>query len=162
MSTRIVLKNIIDRTTLTAQEFKNLQAGIQTPKKKVKSKIEPLKCEIDNQVITIPIKPLSVNEAWKGKRVKSIKYAKYQQVLLLVLPNMQLPPPPYELHIEFGFSNVASDIDNPIKSFLDVLQKKYGFDDKNVSKMVVEKMIVKKENEYIKFKILHHTKSDKK
>ena len=57
------------------------------------------------------------------------------------------------IHIEFGFSNSSSDIDNPVKPFFDVLQKKYGIDDKNIYFHSVQKVIVKKGEEYIKFSI---------
>ena len=53
----------------------------------------------------------------------------------------------------FGFSSKAGDIDNPIKLFLDILQKKYGFNDKNIYELQVEKRDVKKGKEFIQFKI---------
>jgi Holliday junction resolvase RusA-like endonuclease len=107
-------------------------------------------------MITIPIKPLSVNEVWKGKRYRSKKYDKYERDMILILPNMTLPDPPYTIYFEFGFSNSLADWDNPIKPAQDILQKRYGFNDKNVKRGVVEKVMVKKGQEYIKFKIEHY------
>jgi Holliday junction resolvase RusA-like endonuclease len=49
----------------------------------------------------------------------------------------------------FGFSNKASDLDNPVKLLMDIAQKKYGFDDKMVYEMNVRKCIVKKGEEFI-------------
>jgi Holliday junction resolvase RusA-like endonuclease len=51
------------------------------------------------------------------------------------------------------YSNKRSDIDNFIKPFLDILQTKYGFDDKQIYKLSVVKEIVAKGNEGITFKI---------
>lgn len=104
-------------------------------------------------MITIELKPLSVNEAWQGKRFKTSRYDKYERDCLLLLPPLVLPEPPYKVQIEFGFSNKASDIDNPIKMTLDILQKKYKFDDKEIYELNVKKTIVRKGHEYSKILI---------
>lgn len=101
----------------------------------------------------INLKPLSVNCAFQGKRYKTKKYEQYERNALLLLPAFKLTEPPYKLTIEFGFSNKASDIDNPLKMILDILCKKYKFDDKDVYELNVKKVIVKKGAEYIQFKI---------
>lgn len=53
----------------------------------------------------------------------------------------------------FGFSTKAADIDNPVKPFLDILQKKYGFNDSRVMEMNVKKVIVPKGKEFVEFTI---------
>lgn len=109
-------------------------------------------------MIAIDIKPLSVNKAWKGKRYKTDAYKVFEKQILLLLPSsVRVPNGPLELRIEFGFSSTLSDWDNPIKPFQDCLQKKYGFDDKRVMRGIVDKVMVKKGQEYIKFQILPHT-----
>lgn len=75
---------------------------------------------------------------------------------------MKLPKPPYEVHYIFAVSSVQADIDNPVKTFQDVLQDKYGFNDKDVFKMTVEKVIVNKGDEYIKFDIQHYEEAKDK
>lgn len=100
-----------------------------------------------------PIKPLSVNRAWQGKRFKTKEYLQYEKHVLLLLPKLIIPKGKLLLEISFGVSNKASDIDNPIKPFLDILQKKYNFDDKQVYKLIVNKEITPKNQEFIKFKI---------
>lgn len=105
-------------------------------------------------MIRIDIKPMSVNDAWKGQRYRSDKYKRYQTNLLWLLPKIKLPPPPYELHFRFGFSSKASDWDNPIKPTQDVLAKKYGFNDKLIRRAIVETELVAKGKEYIEFEIL--------
>jgi Holliday junction resolvase RusA-like endonuclease len=104
-------------------------------------------------MVNLNIKPLSVNQVWQGKRFKTKLYGQYERDLLSMLPNMKLPKPPYKLYYEFGFSNSASDIDNPIKPFQDVLQKKYDFNDSLIHHLEVKKVKVKKGFEYIKFEI---------
>jgi Holliday junction resolvase RusA-like endonuclease len=102
---------------------------------------------------TIYIKPLSVNGAWQGKRFKTPAYKKYERDLLLLLPQMTMPKAPYEINIEVAFSSKASDLDNILKPFLDVLQKKYAINDKDIYRLSVEKTIVPKGQEFIKFSI---------
>lgn len=99
------------------------------------------------------MKPLSVNQVWQGKRFKTPAYKKYERDLLLMLPKIQLPKPPYFVFYEFGMSSTLSDWDNPIKPFQDILQKKYGFDDRDIMKAEVVKTIVPKGKEYLTFNI---------
>jgi len=70
------------------------------------------------------LKPLSVNEAWEGVRYKTSKYKRYESNMLLLLPKIAIPDAPYKVYITYGFSSKGSDIDNPTKMFLDILQKK--------------------------------------
>ena len=105
-------------------------------------------------MIRIAIKPLSVNEAWKGQRYKTDKYRQYQNTLLWLLPKMTVPAPPYEIRFKFGFSNSLSDWDNPVKPTQDILSKKYGFNDKMIRRAIVETEIVKRGREYFEFEIV--------
>lgn len=99
------------------------------------------------------IKPLSVNEAWQGRRKKTFKYLKYQKDVSLLLRPFTVPEGDLRIVLEFGFSNAASDWDNPIKPFQDILQKKYGFNDSRVVEAHVKKVKVKKGEEYIEWGI---------
>jgi len=105
----------------------------------------------------IEIKTLSVNECWQGKRFKTPAYKVYEKACLLLLKKESLPPPPYTIYIEFGFSNKASDIDNPLKPILDIIQKKYFINDKDIYSLRVEKVIVEKGKEYIEINIHQKT-----
>jgi len=104
-------------------------------------------------MIKLNIKPLSVNEVWQGKRFKTPKYKKYEKDVLLILPKINDLKPPYCVYFEFGFSSTQSDIDNPLKPILDILQKKYLINDKDIYELHVKKTIVKKGFEFINFKI---------
>lgn len=102
--------------------------------------------------IELNIKPLSVNEAWQGRRFKTDAYKSYETNLLFILPKSNREFKKEDmLRIEFvfGFSNVASDLDNPVKPTMDILSKKYGFNDRNVWELVVNKKVVVKGKEFI-------------
>ena len=105
--------------------------------------------------LNIPVKPLSVNDAWQGRRFKSDAYEAYEIEMLVRLPAGHLPPPPYRVYYEFGFSNKRCDFDNPCKPLGDILQKKYGFDDNEIYDAHIVKKVVKRGKEYIKVKIEH-------
>jgi Holliday junction resolvase RusA-like endonuclease len=102
----------------------------------------------------IEIKPLSVNDAWKGRRFRTDKYKDYQKEIALKLPNIKNDfQGNLKINIVFGFSSKGSDIDNPLKPFLDCLQKKYGVNDNQIYELHVKKEIVKKGYEFINFEI---------
>ena len=99
-------------------------------------------------------KPLSVNLAWQGKRFKTPAYKRYEKAMFLLMPKACI----YQdqmLRVEFffGFSNKASDLDNPVKLLMDIAQKKYGFNDKMVFELNIRKCIVKKGEEFIQMGI---------
>ena len=100
------------------------------------------------------IKPLSVNRAWKGKRYKTHEYDKYIMDLKSICDgSYNVSKGKIKIDILFGFSSKGSDIDNPVKPFIDTLQKYYGFNDNQIYKMELEKCIVPKGKEFIKWEI---------
>ena len=101
----------------------------------------------------INIKPLSVNQCYQGRRFKNNNYKKYELALKLLLKPLKLPKIPYCITYRFGFSSKLSDLDNPVKPLQDILCRKYGFDDRYIYKIIVEKEIVAKGEEYLDFKI---------
>lgn len=98
-------------------------------------------------------KPLSVNEVWKGRRFKTDAYKVYERDLLFLLPKLILPDPPYHIFLKFGLSNLAADFDNPVKPFVDILQKKYNFNDRDIMQATIYKTIVPKGKEFIEFNL---------
>lgn len=99
-------------------------------------------------VINLNIKPLSVNKAWQGKRFKSPEYKKYEIQVLRLLPDIEIKEFK-RLKITYGFSNMMSDIDNPTKLVLDLLQKKYNVNDRDLIYLVLHKEKTKKGEEFI-------------
>lgn len=106
------------------------------------------------ETIKLDVKPLSVNEVWKGRRFKTDAYKRYEKTLLTLLPNsLKVAECRLKIVYHYGFSNSNSDIDNPCKPITDILQKKYGFNDRQIYEMHIFKEVVKKGDEYIKIKI---------
>ena len=74
--------------------------------------------------------------------------------MLLMLPNVKLDfTGALKVSLKYGFSSKLSDIDNPTKMTLDILCKKYGFDDRQIFSLVQSKEIVEKEKEFIDISI---------
>ena len=104
----------------------------------------------------INIKPLSVNQAWQGRRFKTKSYQKFEQDLLFILPSNKYRfsnNAKLRVIYRFGFSNALSDLANPEKLITDILVKKYGFDDRQIYEMQLFKEVVKKGLEFIDFEI---------
>ena len=99
-------------------------------------------------------KPLSVNGAFLGRKIKSAAYREHEKTMLLRMPAGKVDPD-VMLRVElfFGFSSKASDLDNPVKLLMDIAQKKYGFNDKMVFELNVRKCLVKKGEEFIQMGI---------
>ena len=105
-------------------------------------------------VIKLQIKPISINECFKGRRFKTPKYDTYIRQMMFLLPTIKnVPTRDIKVFIEFGYSSMLSDCDNGIKPFLDCLVKKYGFDDRYITQLNVHKKVVPKSEEYIIFEI---------
>ena len=104
----------------------------------------------------LKIKPLSVNEAWQGRRFKTDKYKAFEKLMTLRLKPQKVNGDQLSVSILFGFSSKLSDLDNPVKLTLDILCKKFGFDDRQIFLLIVEKEIVKKGGEFIDFRIEYY------
>ena len=102
----------------------------------------------------LEIKPLSVNKVWQGKRFKTKVYKDYERdVLMLLSKDKASFHGDLEVNITFGFSSKLSDLDNPVKPFLDILCKHYNFDDRQIVSLNIRKELVKKGKEFINFEI---------
>ena len=102
----------------------------------------------------LDIKPMSVNKAWRGgRRFRTNEYNQYIKDVMMLLNPMSIPEGNLNVTIEAGLSNKGGDIDNIAKPFIDILQKKYGFNDSRIYRLELIKKIVKKGDEYICFDI---------
>lgn len=99
----------------------------------------------------IEIKPISANNAFKGRKFKTDKYIAYERELLLKLPYFNLEKRKLKLSVVFGFSSKLQDLDNSIKQTQDILVKKYGVDDRYIFELNLRKEIVPKGHEFIDF-----------
>lgn len=104
----------------------------------------------------VNIKPLSVNEAWQGRRYKTAKYNQYITAVSKLLKPFDVPAGYLQLSLAFGLSNKNADFDNPVKCFVDCLQKKYGFNDKMIKRCVITVEHVAKGQEFIDWELTSH------
>ena len=121
-------------------------------------------------MVKIDIKPLSVNKAYRGRRFASADLKSFKQELFVLL-NMDskvgmnsknglvIPKGKLQVKYEFGCSSKGSDGDNLIKAFQDCLTEFYRFNDNKIYKWIVEKVDIKKGQEYIKFDIKSYEKN---
>lgn len=104
-------------------------------------------------MIELKVKPISVNQAYTGKRFKTDKLREFLLKVLWLLPKkLNVPAGSFYVIYEFGFSSKLSDYDGGIKNFQDILQHKYKFDDRTIIGGYIQKKLVPKGEEYIKFK----------
>lgn len=104
-------------------------------------------------MFTIKIKPLSLNSAYRGRRFATPELDVYKYSIYRKLPKMAIKTGKFSVKYIFGVSSKNADGDNLIKVFQDCLAKKYSFNDKNIYRWEVEKVDVKKGDEYISFEI---------
>lgn len=103
-------------------------------------------------MIRVDINPLSVNAAWMGRRRKTQKYRDYEEVMLSLLEDYDIPEKGNLFILyQWGLSSAAYDWDNPIKCFQDILQNRYDFNDKRIFRAFVEKEKVDRGDEYVQF-----------
>lgn len=102
----------------------------------------------------INIKPLSVNDCWRGgPRYKTQVYLDYKQELKYKLPRLDIDfTKKLSLTMDVGM-NGKMDIDNCVKPFLDTLQEHYGFNDKQVEQIHLYKNTCRKGHEFINFQL---------
>jgi len=96
--------------------------------------------------IEIPVKPMSVNVAWQGRRFKTRVYKNYQECLgwhlkkycdLKIRDEVEMV---VEVHLQ-NKTYAQSDVDNFLKPLLDTLVEYKVLDnDRFVRKLTVEKM----------------------
>jgi Holliday junction resolvase RusA-like endonuclease len=101
----------------------------------------------------IQIVPLSVNKCYRGRRFATKELLAYKTELAYRLPKMTIPKGKLSVRYIFGVSSKRADADNLVKCLQDSLAKKYGFDDRMIYEITVEKVDVPKGKEYVAFEI---------
>ena len=103
--------------------------------------------------ITIPLKPVSINEAFKGRRFKTKKCKEYCNDFLLIAPRKPMVEGIVEVEYRFHVKNhKLSDYDNLIKITQDlIVEKGYIEDDRKIYKATIYK--VPSERDYIEINI---------
>lgn len=101
----------------------------------------------------INIKPISVNEAYRGRRFATKELKQYKKDLARLLPKMEVPKGKLMVRYTFGVSSKASDWDNLIKAFQDCLAEQYGFNDNRIYRGIVIKQDVPRGEEFIEWEL---------
>ena len=104
-------------------------------------------------MIKIKVKPLSLNHAYSGRRFSTPQLEDFKLEVMLLAPKIKVPEGKLSVKYVFGVSTKNADGDNLIKCFQDSIAEIYGFNDKQIYKWQVEKIDVKKGQEYISFEI---------
>ena len=108
-------------------------------------------------------KPLSTNDQWQGRRFPTPIYKAFKRITTILLNVVRPPKPPDAplfAHYRWGVSNILSDVDNPCKSFQDVLFNYWNMKDKDhrVRFLILEKVKTNKGEEFIEFHVDDETK----
>jgi Holliday junction resolvase RusA-like endonuclease len=93
-------------------------------------------------ILFIPIKPLSVNKAWQGRRFKSKDYKKYETDVCLLLPiaNKTVDTACEVVYRFYLKNHKMTDADNLIKPLQDIIVKLgYIKDDRLIWKYTIMK-----------------------
>lgn len=105
----------------------------------------------------IAIKPLSVNDAYCGRRFATKELAAFKEELGWLLPRkLEVPDGPLSARYVFGVSSIAADGDNLIKAFQDALAERYGFNDRRIYHWDVTKVDVSRGHEFVEFELSTH------
>ena len=90
--------------------------------------------------LKIPVKPISVNAVWQGRRFKTKAYKQYEYDCMWFMGSKKLVGE-VEVHYRFYLKNYAlSDVDNLIKPIQDIMVKSGIIeDDRKIKKVVAEK-----------------------
>jgi Holliday junction resolvase RusA-like endonuclease len=99
----------------------------------------------------IAIKPLSVNDAYRGRRFATPELTQYKRDISLLLPKMKVPEGKLEVVFEFGISSKLADYDNFIKATQDAISECLGFNDRVIYGARIKKVDVSKGEEYLVF-----------
>lgn len=104
----------------------------------------------------LPIKGLSLNSAYRGRRFTTPELKQYKLDIIKLLKPIEINrSKKLFVKYKFGVSSKNSDLDNLTKCVQDVLAESYGFNDKLIYKIDLEKIDVKKGSEFIEFSISH-------
>jgi len=95
----------------------------------------------------IPIKPISINQCWQGRRYRTANFKKWQELVCHNLPTGQKISGGVGVIICLYLKSIRkSDIDNFLKPLIDCLVKKgYIQDDRYIDYLEVQKFKAKQE-----------------
>jgi len=91
--------------------------------------------------VEIPIKPISVNKAFQGRRFKTADCKSFEEELWYLLPKEKMIKGNVSVTIEFYLKNhKMTDVSNLVKVFEDIVVKRgYIEDDRKVNELFLYK-----------------------
>lgn len=107
----------------------------------------------------IPIKALSTNRLYRGRKHRTSAYDKYRREVFSFLKDnvgkdgVVLVGRALRLHIEVGFSSPLSDLSNCNKGIEDIVAEYFEFNDRMIIDIVLVKYLVDKGKEYINLSV---------
>jgi len=104
-------------------------------------------------MVRIDIKPLSVNDAYRGRRFATAELKQYKKDLGVLLPRIIVPDGKLSVCYHFGVSSKNSDGDNCVKALQDCIAEQYGFNDKRIYEWYIKKIDVEKGKEFVEFEL---------
>ena len=107
----------------------------------------------------LDLKPVSVNEAYKGRRFSTDIHRLFKDQAAILLRRLKLPrlKPKEEFFVIYKFyTSSRNDADNLIKLTQDSICAALGTDDRYISGIYVRKIKVKKGNERIEFDVFQY------
>ena len=104
-------------------------------------------------MIVIPVKPISTNKLFQGRRFKTKEYDKFLEAALYFAPKVKMTKGIVQLRVDFYIKQAKkSDLDNFLKGTLDLITAAgYIEDDRFIYKIIARKF--KSDNERIELKI---------
>lgn len=111
--------------------------------------------------VDVPLKAMSVNAAYRGRRFQSALYKQYEKDLGLLLPPKEALEGPVRIEYSFYLRNdKRTDLDNLIKPLQDILVKRgYIKDDTQVYELEARKLAAKEDSISVKITGLSPKKS---
>lgn len=86
---------------------------------------------------SLDVRPLSVNNAFRGRRFKTPEAKQFDRILALILPKRFEPGPCYRVTYRFGLRQFGlSDLDNLLKCLQDcIVRKGIITDDRKITEL---------------------------
>lgn len=106
--------------------------------------------------LMLPLKALSTNEMWQGRKQRSYGYKNFRRKTFKLLQEYQKEHGIHGnmvMYLSVGFSSKAADLSNALKAIEDVLMEYFGMDDKRTVDIHLRKYYVYRGDEFIKVKI---------
>ena len=106
--------------------------------------------------VSIPLRAITVNQAWQGRRYSTPAKKAFERDVALLLPKKKVIAGPVSIHYKFYLKHHAtSDYDNCIKVIQDCLVTKgYILDDRFIYHAVIEKIPAKEDKIVVEIKEL--------